>query len=192
MKKTCALGLDLATTTGYAWHRNPMPRPFLDAFRLPGDPGEVGKPAYALENWLWDLYDATKGDGPITHIFFEAQHISGNINIDTVYRLICLGGVVEKFAFQIHAHVYKVEISKWRKHFIGRGSGFKKTPDKKKYLPGEDPKDLALQRCADYGWHTDKPDAAEAAGILDFGLSALGEYHPRPWRDAAMMKAMQK
>src|SRR3546814_13386099 len=57
--------------------------------------------------------------------------------------------------------VYKVHISEWRKHFLGRGGGFKKTEDKKNYLPGHDPKELAIQRCAQYGWHTDIADAAE-------------------------------
>lgn len=188
---TCALGLDLATVTGFAWHRNPMPSPYLGAIRLPGDPEEVGKPGYALENWLWDLYEKDiKPGGPLTHIFFEAQHLSAKINMTTVYRLIALGGIVEKFAYTVGAKVYRVEIQHWRKHFIGRGGGFKKTPDKKKYLPGEDPKELALARAAQYGWHTDIADAAEASGVLDYGLTALGEHHPRPWRDQTFMQSL--
>lgn len=191
--KTCVVGLDLATTTGWAWHRNDgMPRPFFGAMKLPGKPEEVGQPADALERWLRQLYITLRDTGPPTHYFFEAQHIDGKINIDTVYRLIVLGGIVEKFAFQTGAHVYKVHISEWRKHFIGRGSGFKRDKRTKKYLPGEDPKECAIQRCAEYGWHTDVADAAEACGILDFGLSKLGDYHPRPWRDATLMKSIQR
>lgn len=187
--KTCVVALDLATTTGWAWHRESMPRPFFGAFKLPGQPGEVGRPADALERWLRQLYLDLKPSGAPTHYFFEAQHISANINIDTVYRLICLGGVVEKFAFQTGAKVYKCHISEWRKHFIGRGSGFKRDKATKKYLPGEDPKELAIQRCAEYGWHTDIADAAEACGILDFSLSLMGDdIHPRPWRDATLLK----
>lgn len=189
---TCVLGLDLATTTGWAWHRQGMPRPHFGAFTLPGGPLAVGEPAYALECWLWDLFDTLKETGPITHVFFEAQHIGSKVNIDTVYRLIALGGIVEKFAHMTGAKVYKVPISTWRKHFIGRGSGFKKTPDGKKYLPGEDPKELAIQRCSEYGWHTDIADAAEAVGILDYCLSILGDFHPRPWRDATLMRTMQR
>ncbi len=186
--KTCVVALDLATTTGWAWHRLGMPRPFFGAMKLPGTPGEVGKPADALERWLRDLYLTLKADGPPTHYFFEAQHIDSKINIDTVYRLIALGGIVEKFAFQTGARVYKCHIQEWRKHFIGRGAGFKRDKATKQYLPGEDPKELAIQRCAEYGWHTDIADAAEACGILDFSLSLMGDAHPRPWRDAALMK----
>src|SRR3546814_16206710 len=87
--------------------------------------------------------------------------------------------------------VYKVHISEWRKHFLGRGGGFKKTEDKKNYLPGHDPKELAIQRCAQYGWHTDIADAAEAVGILDFGLTMIPDYE-RPWRDALLMKRSEE
>ena len=193
--KTSVLALDLATTTGWAWHTVGMPRPFFGSFKLPGNPGEVGRPADALERWLREHYLRTKAAGaPITHYFFEAQHVDAKINIDTVYRLITLGGLVEKFAFQTKpkeqpkVFCYKVPIQTWRKHFIGRGSGFKRNKSTGEYLPGEDPKELAIQRCAQYGWHTDVADAAEAAAILDYGLSLMGDAnHPRPWRDDLLM-----
>lgn len=200
--KTSVLALDLATTTGWAWHTPGMPRPFFGAFKLPGEPGEVGRPADALEHWLRGMYIRSRDAGaPITHWFFEAQHIDAKINIDTIYRLITLGGLVEKFAFQVMPKgqkkpwVYKVEIGKWRKHFIGRGGGFKRdqtVPGKHKpYLPGEDPKDIAIARCEAYGWHTDVADAAEACGILDYSLTLITGYE-RPWRDALLLKTMER
>ena len=207
--KTSVLALDLATTTGWAWHADGMPRPFFGAFKLPGDPEEVGRPADALERWLRDFYIKTRDAGmPLTHYFFEAQHIDSRINIDTVYRLIALGALVEKFAFQTRpkgqskAWVFKVHISQWRKHFIGRGGGFKREKIEKivkgekklvtgGYLPGEDPKELAIQRCGEYGWHTDISDAAEAVGILDYALTMIPN-HPRPWRDELLMRKAQR
>ena len=166
------LALDLATVTGWALHDPSMQRPFFGAIRLPGKPGEVGKRADHLERWLRDQFKLRR----FTHIVFEAQHIAAKMDIDTVYMLIALGGVVEKFAFQVGAHCYKVHISEWRKHFIGRGAAFGKT----------DPKQLAMDRCAEYGWHTDIADAAEACGVLDFFLTMLPG-HPRPWRDNALL-----
>jgi len=135
---------------------------------------------------------------PITHWFFEQQHIAKKINIDTVYRLITLGGTVEKVAYQKFVDrrlnwqtkplCFSVPISTWRKHFIGRGGGFKRGEDKK-YLPGEDPKLIAVEKCESFGWHTAIPDEAEACGILDYGLSCIGDdVHPRPWRDDLLMK----
>lgn len=195
--KISVLALDLATTTGWAWHAEGMPRPFFDAFRLPGDPKDIGQPADALEKFLREIFISTRDRGlPITHWFFEAQHITPKINIDTAYRLMALGGIVEKFAWQVKpkdqrkAWCYKVHISEWRKHFLGRGGGFKRGADGK-YLPGHDPKELAIQRCGEFGWHTDIADAAEAIGILDYGLSMIDDYQ-RPWRDALLMKAMER
>jgi hypothetical protein len=181
MKPPVVLALDLATTTGWALHRPGMPRPFFGSERLPGKPHEVGAAADRLERLLRELYIAHREFGGITHFFFEAQHVSEQMNIDTVYKLIALGGIVEKFAFQVKAHVYKVSIAEWRKHFIGRGSGFGSK--------GLDPKELAIQRCAQYGWHTDVSDEAEALGILDYCLTMIPDY-VRPWRDAALLGGM--
>ncbi len=188
MKQAAVLALDLATTTGWALHRPGMERPFFDAFRLPGDPRAIGEPCAVLEHFLREMYLNTKSEGGISHFFFEAQHIDSKINMQTAYRLIGLGAIVEKFAFQVKAKAYSVDISTWRKHFIGRGGGFKrdKTKKGKPYMPGEDPKELAVQRCEQYGWHTDIHDAAEACGILDYALTLLPDYH-RPWRDQLLM-----
>lgn len=199
MKIGAVLALDLATTTGWALHLRGLQRPLWDSERLPGGPQSVGEPADRLERLLRELQIMMLPHGGITHFFFEAQHIPmpkkgqrhGNVNIDTVYRLIALGGIVEKFAYQVGGHCYKVEIPTWRKHFLGRGSGFKRTDNGKQYLPGEDPKELAIQRCAQYGWHTDIGDEAEALGILDFSLTLIeqaDQSYIRPWRDNAMME----
>lgn len=179
MRLGTVLAMDIATTTGWAWHQQGMPRPFFGSLRLPGGAREVGRQADALERFLRDLYVVLKADGkPITHFFFEAQHLAGKINIDTVYRLISLGGIVEKFAFQVGATTcLKVSIGEWRKHFIGRGAAFGK----------DDPKEMAIRRCAQYGWHTQIADEAEACGILDYALSMMPDYH-RPWRDTVLLE----
>jgi hypothetical protein len=179
------LALDLATITGWARHEPGMARPFFGAFRLPGKAGDVGRRADYLERWLITMHERHH----FTHIVFEAQHVARETDIDTVYMLIALGGIVDKIGFQRGALTYKIMIQEWRKHFLGRGAGFKRDPNTKRYLHGEDPKELAIQRCAHYGWFTDLADAAEACGILDFFLSLIPDYD-RPWRDAALLKAV--
>src|SRR3546814_14082779 len=78
------------------------------------------KPAAALEEWLRIIYRRTKEEGvPITHWFFEAQHVSSKNNIDTIYRLIALGGVIEKFAYQV---MPKGQKKPWVYKEIGRAS----------------------------------------------------------------------
>jgi len=186
MRQAAVLALDLATTTGWALHRPGMERPHFDSFKLPGGPNAVGEPLHALECWLREMAIDERATGGISHFFFEDQHVSQNPR--TAYRLIGLGALVEKFAYQTKAHAYCVGIGEWRKHFLGRGGGFKrdKTKPGNPYLPGHDPKELAIQRCAQYGWFTDVHDAAEACGILDYGLSLFENYH-RPWRDKALL-----
>lgn len=179
MRQAAVLALDLATTTGWAWHRPGMPRPFFGAFKLPGQTRETGKACDALERWLRDLFLMLKAEGGISHFFYEAQHVGTNLNMDVLYKLIGLGATVEKFAFQVgNRPCYRVNIAEWRKHFLGKGSGFK--------ARGENQKDLAIARCAHYGWHTDVADAAEALGILDYSLTMIPNYD-RPWRDKALM-----
>lgn len=187
--ETRVLALDLATVTGWALHEPGMERPYFGAIKLPGKPGDIGMRADALERWLRHQYQLRR----FTHIVFEAQHVAAALNMDTVNMLIGLGTIVQKFAFQVKALCYNVDKSEWRKHFIGRGSGFKRyvLPNGKKgnYLPGQDPKELAIRQCARYGWHTDVADAAEACGILDYFLTMVPD-HPRPWRDAVLLKGV--
>lgn len=188
MKQAAVVGLDLATVTGAAWHHPSMPRPFFDAFRLPGEARDIGKRCDFLERWLRDIYIQHKPLGGISHFFVEEQHlgqVSGGkgkprrtVSPATIKMLAALSGTVQKFAYQVNAHCYEVGISEWRKHFLGKGAGFK--------ARGEDPKELCIQRAADYGWHTDVADAAEALGILDFSLTLIPDYD-RPWRDKALM-----
>lgn len=195
------LALDIATTTGWAWHRPGMPRPFFGAVPLPSEVNEVGEPIAELLLWLRNLYIGLKNDGsPITHIFYEMPFINPRqINSRTSKRLMGLAGVVEMFAYQVKmTGIYEVDIAEWRKHFLGRGGGFKrekKWSEKKqkmvpgKYLPGHDPKELAIQQCARFGWHTNVHDAAEACGLLDYALTMIPDYE-RPWRDNALMGGM--
>jgi hypothetical protein len=164
-----------------------LQRPFFGAMKLPGKARDIGQRAEALRAFLADRH-ALYG---FTDIVFEAQHVGADLQMDTVRMLVGLGAMTEWFAFRVSTsqrpvRCFCVHISEWRKHFIGRGGGFKRTPDRKAYLPGHDPKELAIRKCAEFGWHTDVADAAEACGILDFYLHLLAKADPRvaiPWRD---------
>jgi hypothetical protein len=188
MKQGLVVGLDTATTTGAAWHHPGMPRPFFKAFKLPGLARDIGQRCDALDKWLSDLHAAYKAEGGITHIFLEEQHLGQvgggkgrprkSIPPATIKMLAGLSAIVQTFAYQIGANCYETGIADWRKHFLGRGTGFKPR--------GECPKELSIQRCAQYGWHTDSPDAAEACGILDYSLTLIPGY-VRPWRDMTLL-----
>jgi len=171
------LALDLATVTGWAVFKSGMQRPHFGAQRLPGEALEVGRPVEALRRMISDLH-AVHG---FTDIVFEAQHIAEKTNIDTVYRLIALGGMTEWIAHRVGARCFKVHIQTWRKHFLGKGTGFSR----------DEAKDMAIARAEEYGVITDVADAAEAFGILDY-YCALIERNDRsfttPWRDKRLFK----
>lgn len=171
------LALDLATTTGWAFHMPGMPNPHFGAFRLNGSPGQVGRKMDQLLGFMAETSDTYGG---VDNIVFEAQHVAAKMNPDTVYMLFALAASVELFARWNGAKVWKAHIAEWRKHFLGRGSSFM---DKGVKISA---KELAIRRCADYGWHTDIADAAEACGVLDYFLSLHPKY-VRPWRDRVLL-----
>lgn len=173
------LALDLATTTGWAFHMPGMSDPHFGHFKLRGRPGQVGR---QMNQLLEFIQETANTYGGINQIVFEAQHVAAKMNIDTIYMLICLGGTCELYAQWAgpQCQAWKVHISEWRKHFLGRGGHFM---DKGQPI---DAKELAIRRCADYGWHTNVADAAEACGILDYFLSLHPKY-VRPWRDRILL-----
>lgn len=178
------LALDLATTTGWALHQSGLERPFFGAIVLPGKPRDIGARMEALRVFLAEKHKIYQP----TDYIFEAQHIPTGkkdkdgkwrgpaMDMDTIAMLLALGGMVEWFAHRVGARCFKVHIGEWRKHFLGRGSGF----------GGSSPKELAIRKCAEFGWHTDIADAAEACGILDFYMHLLAQADHDfaiPWRN---------
>lgn len=191
------LALDIATTTGWALHNQDLERPFFGAVKLPCGENEIGKACDALLGFL-DRLDAKVAaqTQPITPLFWEKPFIPTQVNSQTSERLMGLCATAQMFAYRAGLiSCYSVDIAEWRKHFLGRGAGFKRTPDKKRYLPGHDPKELAIQQCASFGWHTEIADAAEACGVLDYSLAMLDRGlreagmpgYPRPWRDNTLL-----
>ncbi|MDC7810534.1 hypothetical protein [Sphingomonas koreensis] len=140
---------------------------------------------HELLSWLRELHIALKADGfPITHFFFEKPFISpGAANTQTSERLLGLCAAVQMFAFQVGAtSCFSIDISEARKHFIGRGGGFKRAPGKNgrkgPYLPGHDPKELAIRECAKFGWHT---NVSKRMGALRSAASSLVGFMGGPW-----------
>lgn len=171
------LALDLATVTGWAVHSTGMDRPFFGSLRLPSQAREIGPSAAKLWEFLNDQHKMHQ----FTHIVFEAQHVAEKMNVDTIYKLISLGGITEFFAHAAGIKCYKVSIGEWRKHFLGRGSGINR----------ETAKRMCIAECEKFGWDTLDDNAAEACGLLDYFLTMLpGEQ--RPWRDATFMKGTHR
>jgi hypothetical protein len=126
------VGLDIATDCGVAvWYPGVNSvRPRLSTLRLPSDPEEVARPMEKLRQHLADIHALE----PITHLWFEATILPQprvgddgrahqRTSPQTVYKLCALAGMAEWFAKRIEAKCWAVEQQRWRKHFIGRGTG---------------------------------------------------------------------
>jgi hypothetical protein len=175
------LALDLAAQCGWARYGKDMARPFYGSVRLKRPAGSLGEQMEKLRALIADQHAI----GPLTDIVYEAQHIGGNVDPQTVYSLIGMGSFCEWFAHRIGARCFMVDIGTWRKHFLGRGN-FKAQG---KLTARAQAKQRSLDRCAEYGWYPTDDNAADALGVLDYYLSlpAIANIYPRPWRDAVLM-----
>lgn len=168
--------LDIATNCGFAQWEEGWAKPIYGSWRLPGEAGEVGRACVALHRNLSDLHDMA----PIDRLYFEgglpSNGLAGKTNATTLYKLAALAGHAESFAYAINARCRNVPQASWRRHFIGKGSGFKT----------KDFKALAIQRCHEYGWAPQCDNAGDALGGLDYSIH-LSEIVP-PWRDANVLR----
>lgn len=95
----------------------------------------------------------------------DQRALSGKSNIETLRTLSGLAAHVESFAAAIGARCSAVNISSWRRHFIGSMPRGTKTPDLKW---------LANKRCRELGFDPAVNDESDAIGILDWRLSVDG------------------
>jgi hypothetical protein len=166
--------LDIATKCGWAqWHPS-WAKPIYGTWDFSGvDAGEVGRRCIMLHRKLADLH-AMCG---IERLNFEggvpSNGFAGNTNMTTLYTLAALAGHAESFAYAVGARCRNVPQARWRKHFVGKGSGFKT----------KEFKALSMTRCRSLDWHPSDDNAADALGVLDYTIHLAGI--TPPWLEAA-------
>lgn len=169
------VALDIATTTGWAILDDRTPnRPFLGSITFPSDPGEIGRAAEALRQFLADRHAM---HGGLTHIVFEAQHAAGKLNMAVLNRLIGLGAMAEWFAYKVNAKCFTIPIGSWRKHAFGTG-----------HMKRDDAKRRAMEECRVLGFDPSNDNEAEAFFVLDYYIALRnkhGAHIAQPWRDNA-------
>lgn len=167
------LALDIATTTGWALLDDSAPdRPYLGTVRFPSDPGEIGRAAENLRQFLSDRHVM---HGGITDLVFEAQHVAGRMDMNVLCRLLGLAAIAEWFAFRVNAKCYKIPIGSWRKHAFGTG-----------HMKRAVAKERAMTECRAFGFDPTNDNEAEAFFVLDYYIAlrnAHGAKIPQPWRD---------
>lgn len=170
------VGLDLATKTGIAWWKPTYAKPRSMVLELPKGEYEDGRAYVKLHKALIELH---RTEGEVEAVYFEKPSIPGNMqggtNMRAIWRLFGLVAHAESFAYAMGAQCYYVEMSSWRRHFLGKGAGENRAAFKA----------ASKNRCRQLGWEVKDDNAADACGVLDYGIHCRG-IHP-PWRDDMMM-----
>jgi hypothetical protein len=97
-----------------------------------------------------------------------------NINLPVTYQQFAVVAGIEAACEFIGCDCFMVDISKWRRRFLGRGNAPKWTVDRTNWL-----KDAACKAALELGWMMDSHHAAEAAGIWDYGCAHQDETYRR-------------
>lgn len=123
----------------------------------------------------------------ITHVFYEKLYpIIQPRDFAVRENQAKVVGQIESRCARLGLPCYDVIIADWRMRFIGRT---KPLPGLKGDAGSEDLKRAAMAACAKRGWYCDQPDAAEALGILNYGLGMLDQTYEH--RDNPLMRRQQ-
>jgi hypothetical protein len=167
------LTLDLSKrSTGWAIWAAGSDKARLGHWQLGSEFTSDGRTYCKLHQCLAELHQIT----PFEHLYFEEplrpEMLQGHTNIDTLRVLTGLAAHACSFgeAYRL-ATIKAVNISSWRKDFIGRQKRGTKTATLKA---------LVTERCRQLGHSPRKDDEADAFGILDYACTMRGIVPP--WR----------
>lgn len=167
-----ALGLDQSpTATGWAVGRPNGPTPSFGTFRLPPWRDDEGQRLASYERWLTKLV----ADHRVTNIYYEKPFFPGHMDANAIRPQFFVIGVINLVAAKLKTDVAEVPIDAWRKWAFGycRIPGMKGDAARKEW------KRLAKVRCLKKNLLVEDDNAAEAALILDYGLSDADLDHRR-------------
>lgn len=166
------LGLDLSTRTGWAMWWKGQVQPYSGTLKLSRlDPHSVAPDLEKLRAHLSELHKIEA----IELVFYEAPILMRVDNIEKLRLLLGLANMVEWWAYKLGITCRQAPMQAWRKHFLGFSTGGR-----------EALKQAAVQACQDRGWAPKDDNAAEALGVLDYGLACWKI--DVPWRDAVLLR----
>jgi hypothetical protein len=167
------LALDLSKrSTGWALYADGDERLSFGTWKLGDETTSLGHTFLRLHQKIHEAHTQE----PITHFFYEdslmQSAVTGHSSAGTIRLLGGLCMHVESIAAAKRARmVCPVNMSSWRKHFIGpqrRGT------DRKEF------KALVIERCHQLGFKPRNDDESDAIGILDYACDFTGLIPP--WR----------
>jgi hypothetical protein len=163
-----ALAIDQApVNSGWAIGAPDMKAPLAGMFRMKSWGDEEGARLVQYQEWLSGLI----AEHGITHLFREQLYpIIDARSFETVQAQAKIVGVIELTAARHGLPLQQVLIADWRRRFLGTTKPF---PGLKGDKARQWFKQEAVTACARRGWLVENTDAAEACGILDFGLASI-------------------
>ena len=186
-KSMSYLALDLSKkSTGWAQWKPGWEKPIFGHFTVGSSHSTVGQVCAALHRELAAIHTVTPVKYGIIEKPLTAAQIKGNTDAETLFMLAALAGHAHSFAYAMGwrgQHVTEVNISSWRRHFLGSQKRGTKSATWKR---------LAEERCRQFGWSPHKDDEADALGILDYALHlpGIGIAETPPWRAAETLQPM--
>ncbi len=164
--------MDLATKLGFALWR-PGSLPASGVYTLPKTGDDVGIFLSAYSTWLMGVIES---EGPDL-IVYEQPIMPRITQIIILRKLYGLAGVTEMIARDMGITYREAAMQKWRKHFMGRGGGYKKI--------GTTAKEMCLAECEARGFEPADDNEADALGILDYTAHKLKI--PTDWPDRGLL-----
>lgn len=165
------LGLDLSKrSTGWALWSEGQERPACGTWELGSELTSLGKVFLRLHQRMNEIHSVS----PLAGVWFE-KPLGGEAQTSDIQLAIAhgLAGHVLSFCEAMRiAKVQAAHMAQWRRHWLGP------LPRKSR---SADLKHMAFERCRMLGISPGKHDAAEAVGILSYGLDLAGI--EVPWRD---------
>jgi hypothetical protein len=163
------LALDQSpTATGWAVGA-PNGKPLWGVFKLDKWGNDEGERLVEFYQWMKGILS----EHSITHVFYEAPFLPGHNNFHAIEPQMFLIGHINFIAALHKLPVQQVAMQSWRSRFLGttKAVGLKGDAARKEL------KRMALRACAIRGWLVENDNAAEALGVLDYGLSVLDRKH---------------
>ena len=174
------LALDLSVrSTGFAIWSTGQAKPASGTWALADSVDYAARAYVRLHRQLLDLHRVSPIDEAVFEEAIPGAALHGHTNVKTLAAAAGLAAHVESFAEACGIRYRAVNLSSWRRHFIGKMPRGTKSPDLKA---------IAMRRCRDLGFDVNRHDAAEACGLLDYQVSVAGII--APWRADVLEREM--
>jgi hypothetical protein len=152
------LALDISLTTGAAWGRVGEARPRTAVIKLPAKEENFDRALVGLREWVAMTCRFEKVEFCLVE---AALRVVDSEHSDySAFLLTSLSAVAREAAKRAGAHVEAVKCDDWRKHFLGTAR-----------VSTEEGKRGAKKRCDQLGYTYQDHNAAEAAGVWDYGIA---------------------